>query len=222
VPPTYSQKMADIDRCRKAPTGSAGRGVGAGSVFVRFGLGLTRWRRQLSSSANRLEKIEERREIVLAKRTTAYLVLLTSPTNQHHPSTHAATGHCRPSRHRQEMRRSSASPSCQFHGRANQPDIEPTPIFAKSPCTCRPEPRSPTSSSMALVGRGWLRLLPPCCNGDPQTFFPCFAFLAHQETSRPAVLHCVSALRVQRMQAPACHQPSRPRISAGFDQHEGN
>ena len=55
---------------------------------------------------------------------------------------------------------------------------------------------------MALVGRGWLRRLIPCCNGAARSFFPWAfrPFLARQETPVVTVLHCVSALRVQRAQ----------------------
>jgi hypothetical protein len=71
------------------------------------------------------------------------------------------------------------------------------PILAKSPCARRPEPRSPTASSMALVGRGRLRLLPQRCSPK---FLPlgCAHSSRNQETPVCPVLHCVAALRVQR------------------------
>jgi hypothetical protein len=63
-----------------------------------------------------------------------------------------------------------------------------------------------TALTHGLVnGFGWqgtAALLALCCNADPQTFFPCFAFLAHQETLRLAVLHCVAAFQVQQGKPP--------------------
>jgi hypothetical protein len=47
-----------------------------------------------------------------------------------------------------------------------------------------------------LVGDGFASC--PLLQRLAQSFSPCYAFLAHQETPRPAVLHCVPAFQVQR------------------------
>jgi hypothetical protein len=87
-----------------------------------------------------------------------------------------------------------------FAGGVHQPDIEcanrSLPNFL---ATDGRNPRSPTSSSMALVGSGRLRLLPFAATVGPK-FLPLgYAHSSRkQETPVCTVLHCVAALRVQQ------------------------
>ena len=67
-----------------------------------------------------------------------------------------------------------------------RPTLNAGPTLAKSPWP-NAQPHSPTSSSMALVGRGRLRLLPLAATAD-RNFLPrlrCACLLADQESPRP-------------------------------------
>jgi hypothetical protein len=52
---------------------------------------------------------------------------------------------------------------------------------------------------MALVGTGRLRLLPLAATAERKLSSPASHSSRHQEILRPAVLHYVAALQVQRM-----------------------
>jgi hypothetical protein len=95
---------------------------------------------------------------------------------------------------------SSGKPIIRFRQRMRQPDIERANRFLPELLAREGwNPRSPTASSMALVGSGRLRLLPLAATGQPELSSPGLRpFLAKQESPFCPVLHCVAALRVQR------------------------
>ena len=93
-------------------------------------------------------------------------------------------------------------------------------------CQISLRPIARTALTHGLVnGFGWQRTaapLAPCCNDWPEVSSPGLRpFLAGQETPVSAVLHSRSGPAGAAVQAPAFNQPSRPRMSAGFDQRKG-
>ena len=156
----------------KAPSGSSGRGIGALVSRSPVGRGPERMMRLPSPPANRLadRRVAGRHAARMVRGLHCELWPITPISiTREHPVRQCIFIHSCVGR---MPRPGSASPPDQFLCGASQPDIECTnqslPNFLAPDAR---NPRSPTSSSMALVGRGRLRLLPLAATVSPK-FLP--------------------------------------------------
>jgi hypothetical protein len=91
----------------------------------------------------------------------------------------------------------------------------------KSADQVRPEPNA--ASSMALVGRGWLRRLIPCCNGVCASFLPLGLRPIPREARKPSGRHPPLSFRPCGCSGgkPLPSTSHRGRDGRGFEQLEG-